>query len=618
MVKYRIEYRDIDNNEFTCEIENNNYTGEIILLDGKCTLKTVPTKDHFEALRGRSLAISVLATSEQPLKDLWQDDEYYWFVTFKKGAQIKFKGYMSSEGVFQDFNADRWILNLEAVGPIAVVESVAYATEAGNQFVGLGSLIEVISNAINRGFSSSSHRMQFNTFMPFTWDGIGTENKFEYPHIDQKIFLRDDGETIQSCSEVLKDVLSSIGCVMFQENGEWYILPLNVVSRADQFATEIYDINGAYVSDSLIGGFSSQIGSQGETSIFHCSENQFESMARSVDTFVIRHDFEYGDQLMPNGDIDVVGNSLAEWTINPDTSIVNVSDSLGVQIDGVEQVLAARYDLSISDFGIYNQGVPVKINESFDLGIDLIHVNIPVYNWIRIMLISDIGLPNYQFLNGAWADFPSATGALFLSTDSEGFVSYNLELPPIPIDGDLIVEIRQPIYHPDDYTALSRITVSRIHLTSKKGILAGSEFRFKKSAPKKEKVKEPDSVRFSTSDNLSLTNVFYKANGENILNVNFAGNSDVSTGFYVAHERALMSQKKTFLFQGSLYGELPYLGRFEYLGVKEKMILLEHEYDTRENITTVIVRELDGSQPLDGVITEDIVFSQTVRPTIVG
>ena len=606
-------------NDFICTMENDNYTGGIIELSGNCELTVAPVENHYSVIRGRSLKIQVLATLEEPLTDLWQDDEFYWFVTFIKDGQIRFKGYLSSEDVFEDYNADRWTLNLEAVGPLGVLEDLAYVTMFGNPYVGFDNLIQVVSNAIKPGFSQPSHRMGIKANIDFVGQDQpldGVTDFYSYANIDQGLFIRDDGDTLDDCKSVLIDVLKSLGVVIFQEYGYWYILPLKSIANVDGLAFKEYDSDGDYIGNVVENSLRKVVGAQSVQPInFHTNENQVLSMERSADVFVIRHSSEYNEELLENPDL--VQNAdpddpVEGWTL---TDKAEAAPG-GIFIDSTYINSNTGFPFDPVENALFSDTIPLKENETFIFSTELEYSQNPEYQLFKIRLNNGSESWNLGINNTWYKGFVGSSGAVkIVSLDGERVVKIDIEIPPLPISGDFSIAIFMVVNQ--DTLGAGRVLTASLKSTS--GILSGTEYRFNKSQPKKEKALEPDNIRFATSDNISLRNVFYKPDlVTQIETITPTGLPETDSGKHVVYNRAIMLQNKTRVFTGDVFGEIPYLGNIQYTSIENMMIPIEHIYDSYNNTTSIKARKLDSPQTLQGSITKEVVFSETVKPTIVS
>jgi len=445
--------------------------------------------------------------------------------------------------------------------------------------------------------------MNFNCELEFTGEGqpTATGDQFlNYAYLPQEIYIQDDGETIESCLDVLSQILTSINCMIFQEDGEFYIVHPNRLVESNSITFKRYTTAGGYLSEVVKTPIEISIGV--DQAFFHCSENQQLSNERSVDTFVLRHDFEYKDDIFKNSDLEVVGSLISGWNI--ESTHVNTVDPVSIDaFNGFERALS-------------NVPLTLREGEEFNVIFDLEFIEQPIR--IRIEFYLDDGGSGYKTKGLNWYD-PSKASSEIIEITEEGVLQLDFNLPPLPADGDLKVTIFTPefgvgVTPPPG----ARVSVNKINLSANSDVVAGNQFLFKKSTPKKEKSKDPESIRFDTENTETLDNVFLKSDGTKIANVTSGSLVNVSSGYYVAHRRALMQQLKSFVFSGDIYGEVPFLSSMEYVGISDKMLALEHNWDTKNNITYIKSRKLDSSESFGGTITESIVFVNTIKPTIEG
>lgn len=621
-VKYRIQYTDVTNVDYECTFENDNYTGEEIILDGRCSVRSARVLDFYVPVRGKQLDIIVTASIEEPLSDLWQDDEYYWFVKFTRDSKVKFIGYLSSEGVFEDYNNPVWELSLTAIGPLGIINDLAYVTPEGAPYVGLEKTIVIISNALKRAFSQASHYMPINCYLDFSGEGqpTGISDQFvTYAHLDQSLYIRNDGESIQSSMDVVKEIMTSLNCMIFQENGEFYICNPDILATNNSLEFKNYNSSGVYNTTITKSGLTKTIGDQEE--LIHCSENQQISNERSVDTFVLRHDFEYNEELLTNPDLEHDNVTLEGWTVVAPWAVLVTDQGVDISSESINSSGAGNP----GSIALRSDYIRVIKNESFKLILDLDYTDVPQQHGVFIELKLP-GAPNiniaYTYMKGAWrsaADVVFFTDTYLAPPDEDGVIRYEVDIPSLPIDGELRIGIRQPRVFIDNFTASSGVIVTKCSLISVSGILAGKEVLFKKLAPKKEKVKDPQNVRFDTDDNDSIKNLFLKSDGTRITNINsgtFLNNYSLLA--YVAYKRGIAKQSKQIVFSGNVYGYVPILSNLDYVGISGNMHILEHIWDTEANITYIkaINLETGDDKTFDGTLTERIVFRETIKPTI--
>lgn len=633
MIKYSIQYTDVVGNEFTCDISNVTYTGPTIILPGSCVLNSAFADEAYGALWGKSLSINVLATIEEPLSDLWQDDEYFWTVTFKKGAQIKFVGYLTSEGVFESYNTDKWELNLEAIGPLGVIKDLAYLQPTtGNPYVGFATLAQVIARILTRGFNLSSERLEIYTFA-----GINAVNEianspggfFDYANIDQSIFTLDEGETYQDCQLILEELLSSLALSIFQENGKWYILPRHREANATGLAMKVFDADGALLRSETVLNLKTTIGNQigiDPAPLYHCSENQQLSMRRSVDTFALEHISEYVDQILDNPTIVNDGNTAANWTMQGVGTRVEVGNG-GAFLKGRRSNNLQSLITFISD------QYQLRENQAFEVRLKTTIIEPHLHLWPVEIILEDsvVNGRTWYYTGDSWTT--DAGGQFdrtraYLESQNQHDVDFVIPLSPLPADGLISINFCEPLFlelgnSTYQLTGNELVILNSCELVPVDGILEGRKRVFKKTDPKRERVKDNEEIRWNTHDDLSLKNVFFEPDLITRISKvkNFGGPfpfNEAQLIYYTTFARALITQRKSLIFTGNVFGEVSFLGAKNYLGISDNMVVLEYRYDTARNITFLKCIEIDQNFTLEGEIINLPIFTTGIKPTIVG
>lgn len=565
----------------------------------------------------------VLATVAQPLTDLWQDDEYYWRTVLKKNDQTIFVGYLSSEGPYEDYNSDKWELTLESIGPLGVLNDLAYVQPNGNPFVGNQSIIETISNALARGFSDTAHELPIRAYTDIKAENQPTTTGttfINYSNIDQDMYVSEDGESYSECLDVLKGILSSINCNIFQHEGYWYIAPPHVLANSDSLTFNEYDNLGAYTGTHLQSGMILDIGVESDaTGYYHCNINQRLEMRRSVDVFTVRNDHVADLQVMSNAFMEFPSGEPSGANVWERKSAVGTVDFLdpGLKIYGTTndapplgyptRVLAAESpDIDILLGEVLS--VDLRVQDNNDSSFDFQY---------QIELTGDSTTYYFSFAGQSWQ-----------TTEVDRFMNryyldnkpFQFDLLPVPENGTIKIKFFKPYY--DSSPTTKSVTVNRASFKTQSELLtAAVETKFKKTTPKKEKAKEVENITFNTGDNARLRNLLVDPSDNLIGHITSATSPSLgpmSLSYYCVYNRALYQQQKAKVFYGSVFGHVPLLGAKNYLNIDDRMMPLEWSYDTQANITYMKCARLFYNFPIVGTITEETVYRETIKPTIVS
>jgi len=320
-VKYKIQYKSVNDIDYVCDISNNDYDGEPIILDGSVEygMNAVDTLDN--PIRAKYLTITVTATLDQDLEDLLTQGERYWRVEFYRDSNKIFFGYLTSEQSPQSFVTDSWDLTLDALDPLAFLEDLAYVDNTGSEYNGDERLGRIVANCLKRGFQDSSDEFNILAYIPYDYrirTGVSTYTEYDSGlfmtacTISQDEFIDEDSDEVKSCQEVLTDILTALQLTVTQIDGNKWLIT--------HFLYDTSGIESKYIewfdSDWIGGGpglkpsaFSSveiktDDVSNDSTDIIHVNENQQYYFNYLLGKKVIDFEYKYKDSLIVNAELD--------------------------------------------------------------------------------------------------------------------------------------------------------------------------------------------------------------------------------------------------------------------------------------------------------------------------
>ena len=101
----------LKNNLHRFEIDNPNFVGDSIEINGNVILDYARVDQPLEAIRGNGLRIDLEATIDLDFSDLYSEEERTFNVTYIRNGQTIFVGYLLPDGLFQSFVDERWIVS---------------------------------------------------------------------------------------------------------------------------------------------------------------------------------------------------------------------------------------------------------------------------------------------------------------------------------------------------------------------------------------------------------------------------------------------------------------------------------------------------------------------------
>ena len=224
MVKYQLTYKDVDDNDFVCQISKDDYTGDVIDVGGFCVLERPEIKEIYTVIRGTGMRLTLEANQNLTLEDLYTEDEKTFKVKLTRNSVVLFRGFIDPGGLTEDLVNDAWIINIDCVDGLALLDNLSYVDDLGQKYHGKEKDINVINNCLKRTGVTQDNgdqlpvRSSINTryvFLPLTDDPLNNV------YSNQERFIKDDGSTISSCKEVLESILRKYGASIVMDGDKW-------------------------------------------------------------------------------------------------------------------------------------------------------------------------------------------------------------------------------------------------------------------------------------------------------------------------------------------------------------------------------------------------------------
>ena len=616
---YTVEsYTDLEGVVHSCSI--SKWDDGIIIpteIKGSVTLNLGSIDDLNGVVRGVGITLNLEASSTNTLSDLYTKNENVWLVNYIRDGVSLFSGFLSNEGIYEDFVNDKWVMSIDCVDGLGNLENLSYVNSSGVPFSGNQKLIEIISNCLLRTGVSKLIYTNIDTY----YTGLATTlDILDNVYYNADRFIKDDGETIMSCAEVLSDVLAPFNAVVTSNGAFWYIYKLNQLFNDDTPTFFTYYPNGtAYTSPTTLD-FSADLGSQIDGYYpHHVNANQSIRNIKSIAAYRINYKYGVVKSLLTNIFLENVFGTIADWTINSYTNLTLNASNLGVDIltivDGseVKNMTSDVISLSLGDLISYTYKYKVIENDKAGAFIDPGIIN------YKIKLTD--GVSTYYWNITDWATFDVMLTDNIGSLDSISTISNNLTA--LPIAGDVTFEIHTST---KDVTATSssKIHVQEVSITAQQSGNAANingEFHTvqREDAPS---TKIKDIVTVNNGDNPSdiYYGTIYKTDGTTPTETWFRkGKTEELPLLQIMGEETLRLFASTSKeFSGDFYGYLPHYSIVSINGISALFVFKEYSYNSATNITSMKLTQIYGAEltDIDYELTYD--YGNVVKPTIKG
>lgn len=620
--KYSIIYNDVINIEHECQIFDDSYSGDIIDVQGRVFLDASKTEDNLEAIRGLGLRVELEADADMTYSDLYSEEEKTFPVIYIRDSVTLFDGWLNPEGWFEDYVNLKWKVSFDCVDGLGYLKDLSFVNGDGTLITGRITQLEVISLALQR----TGLQKDINVSIDIYYTGLSTSVcVLENATVVSERYVKDDGETIMSCEQVLRDILEPYGAVLKSYADAWYIYKPNQLysnRTQDFFNFDYLGVSGTDFSQD----FSQPLGSA--TLGFnphHIGENQAISVAPSTGAYRISYKYGLVESFYENTRlISDDGTTIDDWDIIDDTYLETPFPigTGGVTFDAssssdVEQLRTDTITLTTS------VQTDVEINFTFPFAVTLWQIEYKIF-------ISDLVLPDgaadiyYLQDDGDWGAVGVDNLLTFSGTSTGNNIIINHITPSKPVaiagDGYLYVSIYNPVATGAIGTEFMILNEVRVSPVQEDASVIGEFHTFQRTTKPSATVKQLKTVATGDNEADVYVGTIYKADTSTATETWFRnGISEAKPILQIMGEEQMrMNQNPTRIFSGDVYGFISYLNVLTIDNQDGLWMILEYSYDTRENLISMVSRQILGDELIDLLYTQTTDYGNTVRPTIVG
>ncbi len=623
-LKYYIEYNDTVNVLHRFELYDDNYTDPSIEVQGYVTMDYGQVDENLEAIRGQGLRVNLEANANLTYDDLFSEQQKTFKVIYYRAGDILFQGWLNSEGFFEDYVNDRWIVSFDCIDGLGYLDNLAFVNSDGTNITGVRSQLEVLSLALRR----TGIEQDINVDIDVYYTGLAdTESVLENVNVNTRRYIKDDDFTVMNCEEVIRDIIEPYGAVLTSYNGQWAIYKPNQLF-SNQTATFFrYDYLGNALSpDTVTFDFSLGLGSRLDGFYPHyCNGNQQFTNKSSFGAYRISYKFGEFRPLIDNDTFySDDGVTIDGWDIlpNPKMTIPSAGES-GVTFDddfiGTTTPSLKSTGVNV-DAGVFVSLSSDAIVDADDgLGYNNIGNSIVI---ISLETTSPIDTYYYNINTQTWTNTGSIA-AVFIGykTGSNSFTDFNIN-EATPKEGVLKIQYngasRNALINKGFTLLLNRFSLT-IDSRSENNI-EGKILTFERTdnpASRIEKTREvftgddPTDIYLGTlykTDGITPTDTWYRK----------GVTEAVSILELMGSETMRMNANTMRIFSGDVYGYFNYLSVITIDGRTGKFGVTKYSYDTKSNIISAEFKQMFGDELTDLNVDEEFDYGNVVEPTIRG
>lgn len=615
---YFYEFTDIKGIEHRVEIEYAANPIEWVEIKGSYEIEVPNNDDILTPLRPKQATLNLDANVDLTFSDLYSEEERVYKVTIIRDSKTILVGWLSSDGLYENFVADKWIISLGVIDGLGYLTDLGYLDEVGAFYSGKQTDIEKLVNSLAKTELSLGIRTSVNIY----YEGLSGVDILSNTYFNSERYITENNNEPLSCEDVLTSVLDKYNAVITQEDGYWYIYRPNEIFDSANLTFYNYDSDGVLVSgeNTITKDIAFNLGSQNDDFYpHHVNSNQQKSLRRSLGIY--RLNFKYGKVFPYYENVNLLWTNtttIPEWTINTASGGENFifpCDNLqGFKVFNASSPIVVAF----TDDYIVDESPQVEFTVTFSNTNDvkpLLGTGGATFN---CKIIYTKGANTYHLTReGKWV----TSNPLIQFAIGVGEKNFTLRIisEPLPeVDGTLRIDL----YDAGFGLATFPLCIHKMVIQTYNGeeVSQGQNYTIEKVSnftPNSDKIEKvlngdvPDNTYYSAiyeNDQTTNTEFWYRKNyteSKPLLRI-------------MVEDRMRMNFKPKVLFEGDIFGYLPFFSRVNVANVKDKMMAIEWGYDASNNITRVKLLELfnEDFDNLDVIysVTED--YGDTVKPVI--
>lgn len=612
MVKYFLEYTDTVGTPHRLDISNTAFTGSETRIEGSVYLDYASTTDTLEAIRGKGLKIELEANTALTFSDLYTEVDRTFSVIYKRDNVVLFNGWLDSEGFFEDFVSDKWIVSLDCVDGLGYLSDLSYVDTSGAPFSGKQSLIKIISNCLIR----TGVLQDINTSVDIYYTGLATTlDVFSNVYFNADRFVKDDNSTIMSCEEVLRSVLEPFAACLVAHNGEWYIFKPNQIFNSSTISYFNYDSDGVFVTTSSLALYKS-LGSEIDGFEFsHISSNQKIENDKSIGAYRISYKYGFATSLNTNPNLcSDNGTTLLGWTILSGTNIV-------IPSAGTCGVKFQLYNGQTQEAKLESSGVSVLLDQRLDIEILTYKSPLTLLNpkIVFQVILDDLDSANFKYLDNAGVWQTSSSTKITKPIETGNFSLTIQTAPSIYTNGDVIVKLWQPTADQTTDIFIDRVNIVASSDTPA-SVLKGEFHTFQREDSPSANVRDVKKVATGDSPLDTYDGTIYKNDAVTPTETWFReGITESKPILQIMGEETLrMNPQVKRIFSGDIFGYIPYFSLISINNITGKFMPISYSYNTKMNIISLTSKQIYGNELTDIAYEKTFDYGNTVKPTIKG
>ena len=583
-IKYFLEYSDNDGIISRLEIWDKTFEGDPTEINGNVTLNYADRKDLLQYSVPLSLDMTLEASEEMTLQDLYTESENQFKAKFFIDGQLVFFGNLIPDGLFEDWVNDKWELtSLSAIDGLSILKDLSFVTDVGGFYEGKITQFEALKQCLHRiGYDLP---INVSNDLPTYVGFADTDSILHNVKMNADRFYQDaQKNNIMDCDEVMKSILEPYNATIFQMNGEWWIVrsldfkPVMTFKKYDSLVKSDVTWNSEYFIGSDIDNYE----------IHHANANQKKSVNPSAQAFRVNYKYGLVKNIISNPNIEVTDLLISDgWIIN------NLYDSVRAQDDNTG-IIFQTDDQTLEGYLIdLNQNVTLGKGESVSVNLDLDLLS--ASDLLAVSVSLRIETDNFVYDYDKWITKSGASTTTSVGVALYGTEHYNLQynFDNIPETSLLTFKVYVNSYIDPGLPVNYSLFINSIEIIPTNKQIYKGEFHTAQRSTRISSVTKNDKT-VSVGDSFSdiYYGTLYKDDGQPTELWNRSGLTDNKGLLRLMVEDTLrISPRPMLYFEGDIFGYIPYMALITINNLSGKYQVSRYSYSSVSGINRTAFKE---------------------------
>ncbi|MAE81192.1 MAG: hypothetical protein CMB80_00545 [Flammeovirgaceae bacterium] len=227
--KYFLEFGDNKENVWRISVLKDGYVGSVIDVSATGSPLTISYKGGglFDPVRGSEATISFFAETDFQYSEFFTATEQEFIVQIKKDGNLFWQGTYIPENYSEPYVDIPYPISLKFGDGMGILKYQEFLNSSG----ALADGRETIGNVLAYCVSQLPYQLNLYELINIIEDDIvdlATNGFLNTTYVDLRAFRnlnkKDDTTEGWKCYDVIKELMLSIGCTMYQNDNKWYIM----------------------------------------------------------------------------------------------------------------------------------------------------------------------------------------------------------------------------------------------------------------------------------------------------------------------------------------------------------------------------------------------------------